>query len=188
MCTDLCRGEYRQQTNSIKSLFSCAPYTAPTLACIAAGIETLPARPDKFAVESVNDTAIRVEWAGAGAGAGAAPLPATYTVNITYLQFLSPVFSVRVDTSRAAEVYPPHSALHTVSASKAELVVAGLEKFSLYEVQMWAVNSAGRSLPTYSVRVVTHLEGEEAGPGPVETPDIPDIRQCCVNKNVSHAT
>ena len=37
-CSDLCRGEYTAQTDSIKSLFSCAVYTAPTLACIALGI------------------------------------------------------------------------------------------------------------------------------------------------------
>ena len=37
-CSDLCRGEYTAQTDNIKSLFSCAVYTAPTLACIALGI------------------------------------------------------------------------------------------------------------------------------------------------------
>ena len=40
VCTDLCRGEYTEQTDKIKSLFSCSTYTAPTLACIAAGIGT----------------------------------------------------------------------------------------------------------------------------------------------------
>ena len=38
VCTDLCRGEYTVQTDNIKSLFSCSAFTAPTLACIAAGI------------------------------------------------------------------------------------------------------------------------------------------------------
>ena len=38
VCTDLCRGEYTVQTDNIKTHFSCAAYTAPTLACIAAGI------------------------------------------------------------------------------------------------------------------------------------------------------
>ena len=37
-CSDLCRGEYTAQTDNIKSLFSCAVYTAPTLACIALGV------------------------------------------------------------------------------------------------------------------------------------------------------
>jgi hypothetical protein len=41
-CTDLCRGEYTLQTDNIKTMFSCSAHTAPTLACIAAGIETLP--------------------------------------------------------------------------------------------------------------------------------------------------
>ena len=72
VCTDLCRGEYTVQTDrcqlemitffhqnmfhayfstpqkyivfalSLKTMFSCAAHTAPTLACIADGIETLP--------------------------------------------------------------------------------------------------------------------------------------------------
>lgn len=38
VCQDLCQGEYNIQTDNIKTQFSCAAYTAPTLACIAAGI------------------------------------------------------------------------------------------------------------------------------------------------------
>ena len=38
VCSDLCRGEYTVQQDSIKSLFSCSAYTAPTLACIAVGV------------------------------------------------------------------------------------------------------------------------------------------------------
>ena len=38
VCQDLCRGEYTVQTDNIKSRFSCAAHTPPTLACIAAGI------------------------------------------------------------------------------------------------------------------------------------------------------
>ena len=37
-CSDLCRGEYTAQSDKIKSLFSCAVWTAPTLACIAVGV------------------------------------------------------------------------------------------------------------------------------------------------------
>ena len=48
-CTDLCRGQYTVQTDSIKTQFSCAAYTAPTLACISAGIGKQEA--DKFILQ-----------------------------------------------------------------------------------------------------------------------------------------
>lgn len=41
-CTDLCRGAYTLHTDSLRTMFSCSPYTAATLACIAEGIDTLP--------------------------------------------------------------------------------------------------------------------------------------------------
>lgn len=55
---------------------------------------------------------------------------------------------------------------------------------------MWAANSnGGVSLPTYAVKVVTHLEGEE-NPSVWEmqrVPNLPDVRSCCIANNVSHA-
>ena len=53
---------------------------------------------------------------------------------------------------------------------------------------MWAENKkGGKSLPTYSVKVVTHMEGDSKDPEALESPTLPDIRSCCVSKNVSHA-
>ena len=53
---------------------------------------------------------------------------------------------------------------------------------------MWAENSAkGKSLKTYTVKVVTHIVGESSPAGPLVTPEIPDIKSCCIEKNVSHA-
>ena len=102
VCTDLCRGEYTVQTDKIKSLFSCSSYTAPTLACIAAGIgkiklccwycsvyrlfkiaETLPKQPQGFSVEALNDTSIKIEWLPPGKRD---LLTHSYRVNVTYLQ------------------------------------------------------------------------------------------------------
>ena len=56
-----------------------------------------------------------------------------YTL-FSLFRFLSPIFSVKVDTSKAKEFYPPHSALHEVPSGKTEYIINGLEKFSLYEV------------------------------------------------------
>ena len=57
---------------------------------------------------------------------------------------------------------------------------------------MWSENKFGKSLSTYSIKVVTHLKGESADPQPSEDdedqPQIPDIKSCCVANNVSHAT
>ena len=101
---------------------------------------------------------------------------------------LSPVYSVSVDSSLAKKYYPQHSTLHTVPATATTFTLADLEKFSLYEVSMWTEGrNQGRSLPTYATRVVTHVEGavkEEAG---LVVPDLPDIKSCCIAKNVSHA-
>ena len=46
-CTDLCRGSYTVHTDSLRTMFSCSPYTAATLACIADGIDTLPRYPTR---------------------------------------------------------------------------------------------------------------------------------------------
>lgn len=43
---------------------------------------------------------------------------------------------MKVDTSKAKEIYPPHSALHEIPRGKAEYIINGLEKFSLYEVSL----------------------------------------------------
>ena len=54
---------------------------------------------------------------------------------------------------------------------------------------MWSENKYGKSLPTYEVKVVTHLQGESspATPRKEDRPTLPDIRACCVGKNVSHS-
>ena len=54
---------------------------------------------------------------------------------------------------------------------------------------MWSENKYGKSLPTYEVKVVTHLQGESSPSTPSEEdqPTLPDIRACCLGKNVSHS-
>ena len=60
----------------------------------------------------------------------------------------------------------------------------------MFKVNMWAVNKYGKSLNTYDVKVVTHLQGESAplSPDTKQTPALPDIKSCCISKNVSHPT
>ena len=74
-----------------------------------------------------------------------------------------------------------------VGKYKSELVVTGLEKFSVYGVSMWAENSdGGKSLLTSGVKVVTHVDGQKGSDSFEMAPAVPDIRKCCVNNNVSH--
>ena len=54
---------------------------------------------------------------------------------------------------------------------------------------MWSENKFGASLPTYNVKVVTHLQGESSASSPTEEdkPKLPDVRSCCIGKNVTHS-
>ena len=111
---------------------------------------------------------------------------------------------MKVDTSKAKEIYPPHSALHEIPQGKTEYIINGLEKFSLYEVSLhkkWKIlkklnyqvsmlalnKNGGASLSTYGVKVVTHMDGRKKDPKAEESPSLPDIRSCCISNNVSHA-
>ena len=58
-----------------------------------------------------------------------------------------------------------------------------------FQVSMWSESKYGKSLPTYEVKVVTHLQGESSPSTPSEKDraTLPDIRGCCLGKNVSHS-
>ena len=124
VCTDICVGDYNKQTDNIKSMFSCAAYTAPTLACIAMGIskyqnwainwymqlnnlitDTLPQKPEEFSVTALDSTSIKVSWA---------PHDRSdhyidhYMVNVTYLQwvnFKKPLHTIMTPSRRLIFIY-----------------------------------------------------------------------------------
>ena len=88
----------------------------------------------------------------------------------------------------ANKFYPPNSQLHQVPANRTSLIVSDLERFALYKVIMWTEGlNAGKSLPTYEAKVVTHIEGEQAESRATYSPVLPDIKECCMEKNVSHS-
>ena len=70
--------------------------------------------------------------------------------------------------------------------------MTGLKPFTLYNISMIARNRNGESLPTYSLRVMTHSLNQGAWrqqdqPGSeVELPLLPDTRGCCLSKNITH--
>jgi len=184
VCTDLCRGEYNVQTDLLKTHFSCAKHTPATLACIAAGIDLLPSAPQDLVVSALNDSALQISWSPPRTDLR---LVKEYVVNVTYHQVLAPVYSATMDNSDALSIYPPFSTLHRVSKNKTSLVVADLEIFSLYEVSMWAQGvNAGKSQTTYKEMVVTHIKGDETEHRSTKAPNLPDIKSCCIARNVNH--
>jgi len=185
-CRDLCRGEYTVQTDLLKSHFSCAAHTAPTLACIAAGIDLLPGPPREMSATALNASAIEVKWMPPSTDP---TLTKDFVVNVTYHQLLSPVFSVTVNYTMAKKFYPPFSTLHRIPANSTHTTIPNLERFSLYEVRMWTEGvNAGRSLPTYREMVVTHVAGGVAAGPPKHLPRLPDVKACCLSKNVTHTS
>ena len=67
--------------------------------------------------------------------------------------------------------------------------------FSLYNVTMESINTLGKSLPTYTLRVLTLSKTEAklkaANPDPLplppKVPELPDTKACCRKNNVTHA-
>ena len=78
-------------------------------------------------------------------------------------------------------------------------MIEDLLPFSLYNVTMESVNQLGKSLPTYTLRILTlskteakHIEYLAANskstiPGPPKVPELPDTKACCRRNNVTHS-
>jgi len=185
-CTPMCRGEAQLQTDNIKTMFSCSAYNEPILACVAAGIKTLPKTPEDFSAEALDDSSIHVKWSPAK---NYENLTEYYKINVTFLRALSPVFSV--SQIRGEELDPSHSVVYKLPRDKDVFTFTGLRPFSLYTVSMWAENRmGGRSLPTYAVKVITHMQGQsrESSGSLLASSDLqlPDVRSCCIQNNVSN--
>ena len=50
------------QTDDVRTHLSCGSFTAPTLACITEGIDTLPARPTRVDAEKISNTSFLLRW------------------------------------------------------------------------------------------------------------------------------
>ena len=81
---------------------------------------------------------------------------------------------------------------YQVLGSATSYNVTMLEPFTLYEVSMVAWNRNGESLPTYKLKVLTHQQGDvgwkQLTPDESALPPRPDVRSCCIARNVSHAS
>ena len=213
--TPMCRGERQIQTDHIKTMFSCAEYAQPILACVIAGKstdqsvktsltytfpETLPSRPATFSAEALSDSSILVKWTQAK---NSQHLTENYKINVTFVRYvkhflpndfqqfnssLSPIFSVSLTEDEGFKPEPSNSVVYKLPKDKEEFIFTDLRTFSLYEVSMWAENiNGGKSLQTYKAKVITHIQGETSG-SDLPAPDLhlPDIRSCCIQNNVSN--
>ena len=87
-------------------------------------------------------------------------------------------------------MFSPNS--NRVSGDTTAFNVTGLKPFTLYNISMIARNRNGESLPTYSLRVMTHSLNQGAwsrqppSGSVVEMPVLPDTRGCCLRKNITH--
>ena len=70
-------------------------------------------------------------------------------------------------------------------ANQTNFLITDLEPFTVYGVTVTAVSEAGLSSPSSAgVKVVTHVEGERQKTF-TSGPALPDIGQCCLERNVS---
>ena len=59
----MCVGAYTVQTDDARTHVACAAYTAPTLACIAEGVDILPPQPTELVAEDIMDSSFVLKWA-----------------------------------------------------------------------------------------------------------------------------
>ena len=184
-CRDMCRGQYNNVTDQLKTQFDCGPHLQSTLKCIGEGIRSLPSRPRELTAMPVNSTAIHLQWRSSPQ-----PVSTSYKINVTLVKQLEEVYSANL--SKVVKMTKADTTIHSIEASNARsvsLTIGGLKVFSLYDVTLWAESSDGKSLPTYRVRVATSIQekpGQENLTKIELLPQLPDIEACCAARNVSH--
>ena len=105
------------------------------------------------------------------------------------MRFLTAEFGKSFPAEKSKKYTESYSTQHIVEKEKTEIIIGGLQDFSVYGVEIFAVNkNGGHSLPVTGVVVVTHVSGEEntiKTKGFERAPDMPDIRGCCFKEKVN---
>ncbi|XP_050727678.1 Ig-like and fibronectin type-III domain-containing protein 1 isoform X2 [Eriocheir sinensis] len=190
ICQDLCRGEYTMQEDRIQSHFSCTAYTEATLMCISQGIEIIPSAPRSPSVEVLGPSSVQVRWEPPESGT---PEPEHYLINVTTLTRFDPPVDVSGDASgdgesggddMSGQVFLPKRLQVRVVSTQSQVVLNNLSPMTWYEVSVVSVNVHGTSLPSYTLRVLTHPRGHNKTA--VVHPELPDVVGCCSDKGVKH--
>ena len=174
-CRDMCHGRFNKVTDHLKTHFDCSPHLLPTLRCLAQGLRKLPSRPELLAVEPVNSTAITIKWRS-----DPQLDDTSYKINVTLLK--------QLDEQEKGESETTIHSIRTSKARNVHLTIGGLKALGLYEVTLWAENPAGKSLPTYSVKVATRADEKSQVEKSTKSKllaQLPDTEACCAAKNVS---
>ncbi len=80
--------------------------------------------------------------------------------------------------------------LFKVGGTVRRATISDLTDFTLYNVTLVSRNEFGESLPSYAVLVLTRtqdeLDWEQGGTSLANLPKLPDTKNCCRSKNVTH--
>ena len=184
VCLPSCTGRY--SLTKVLDNILCLQHAVPILSCIAEGVKTLPPQPLDITAEPVSSNQIEVHWRAPNKSY----LIENYVINITKLQTFDD-FSrpKRVNTISSLNVQQTFQ----VSSNETSYIIQNLEPFTLYEIVMKAVNKMGESVPTISIRTLTHLPESTQKKRKTEWTEVdasahnspPDLRKCC-KKNGLH--
>ena len=153
--------------------------------------DTLPSRPSYLNAENIKDTSFDVRWTMDSNSVNAIN---SYNINVTLLgeldhpdekkEYINGSYRDDFETKR-----------YKVDGNLRVFTIDKLLPFSLYNVTMESVNTVGKSLPTYTLRVLTLSKTEakkkatnpDPLPLPPKVPELPDTKACCRKNNVTHA-
>ena len=151
----------------------------------------MPSKPSRLDAENITDTSLIIRWILDNNSVN----PVEYfNINMTLIGDLK-----HPDEAEYAidgqYVTKSVTKRYKVDGDKRQFFIDQLKPFSLYNVTMESVNKLGKSLPSYTLRILTLskteskrlIENPEVLPGPPKVPELPDTKQCCRNKNVTHA-
>jgi hypothetical protein len=186
-CEGVCVGNFTLDT--VSDHYTCMDYAAPVLACIAEGIETLPPQPEEVFVEPISTTQLRIKWFKSDNPKDAQT--DSYQINVTQLH----TFDDLVDNKKINNLSMKDNSRPTnstqmsfaVNGSLSEYTVKDLKTFTMYEIQVTAINKFGDSLPTNPIRALTLSPESDSQKIPKSTkndPKLPNIRKCCEDNGV----
>jgi hypothetical protein len=156
--------------------------------------DTLPSRPARLDAENITDTSILLRWS---LDENSITPIEYFNINMTLISNLKhpdeSKDALKLKTEGLNDNFSTKK--YKVKGNLREFKIRGLTSFGLYNITMESTNNLGKSLPSYTLRILTlskteakeKLKNPEELPGPPQVPTLPDTKQCCRDKNVTHA-
>ncbi|XP_002074396.3 Ig-like and fibronectin type-III domain-containing protein 2 isoform X1 [Drosophila willistoni] len=188
LCQDMCRGEYTPFTDKLKTRVSCVQHTLSGLKCILKGVQLIPSMPTLLTIDHVSETKVNVSWEPPEKLSDRVN---SYAVNLTTLHSFDQD-ELSGEVIHKTSLYPAEtSTLYSVLPNQTSLTLTSLIPLTMYAVIVTAVNEFGSSLPSERLRFFTHTSASatesQAGNANKQTmPKLPDIRNCCESKGMTH--